>query len=239
MLKRSLPRLYYCCCCCVCCVLCVTYWVFGIRCAVGAVGAVGGGVGVGSDNSGRAVSMQGLAPMMQQINGPSPRESETSATAPAPTLMAGPKKTCGNMERANQSPCNTVAKKGSVRSTQNSDKERTQDRTRPRRWHPTWRGVDAKPPLHEGNAEVTDERAHDPSSDTEGEENSECPEAAKHKCELTPGHYTEDEVEGECPEAAKHKHELPPRHYMEGEEESECPEAAKLRHEVLPATQQS
>ena len=50
---------------------------------------------------GRAVSIQGLAPTMQQITGRSPRESDSRATAPAPTCpdCKSQKKTYGNMER--------------------------------------------------------------------------------------------------------------------------------------------
>ena len=57
-----------------------------------------------------------VVPMMQRITGQSPRESNSRATAPAPTSPDGRYQ----MSHSHVTLCPT---KGTVRSTQNSDKE--------------------------------------------------------------------------------------------------------------------
>ena len=176
------------------------------------------------------MSILGLAPLMQLIADQSPRKSDSRATAPAPTCPDGRSQKDiwkygeGQVNRETVSiSCNNLPNHGICqkhserrqRQTPHRERRETQDRTWPRRWHPTWRGgMPSPPPLPERNAEVTDKRAHKPSSDTEGEANSVCPETAKQQHELTPDTARKGKRKAKVP--------TPP-----------------LRHAVLSATQGS
>ena len=95
---------------------------------------------------GRVVSIQGLAPMMQQTIGQSPWESDSRATAPAPTCPDGKSHKHvweygeGQVNRESVSiSCNNVSHRG-ICQKKHSELRQGQTPPRERRLHPDWCG---------------------------------------------------------------------------------------------------